>query len=92
MEDFTVIDGGKILQMKFGPDDKLYVLASFGKTTKLFAIESTKPSSVAGTLTSNRKVTSGWPLYSLMTLLATSGFYVFKQLKHPHTPANSSMG
>src|SRR5581483_1516871 len=40
LNDFTTLPG-KVIQMKFGPDDKLYVLVSIDdKTTKLFSIES----------------------------------------------------
>ncbi len=67
----------KITQMKFGLDDKLYVLVSMPdhKTSKLFSVESTRPVPVAGLSRDNHTARNNWILGSMLAILAGGSFY-----------------
>ncbi len=80
-EDFAKMNG-KIVQMKFGPDDKLYVLVSDGKTDKLFTIESTKIQVAAASTGGRNRIAFNWPVYSsLLLFLIGSGTYAVRTMK-----------
>jgi|GEM_PF-4547153 glucose/arabinose dehydrogenase len=90
ISDFLTVKGAKIIQYKFGPDGKLYVLVDLqnGKT-QLYSIENTKPAAVAGIVSTKSKnsTTLNWMLgLALAIFTGSAGFYVIKNLKRPIEP------
>jgi hypothetical protein len=69
--------GDRIAQIKFGPDDKLYVLVALtDHTSKLFAVESTRPPIITGSLTKKNRLSANWFIGSSLAFLMGAGIYV----------------
>ncbi|HEX9502807.1 MAG TPA: PQQ-dependent sugar dehydrogenase [Patescibacteria group bacterium] len=88
LDDFLSVSGGKIIQYKFGPDDKLYVLvlAAKGKT-ELYSIESTAPqtSGIIGS-TQAKSSFNNWMFGAMLAIFASGGLFAIRNLKTPVKP------
>jgi hypothetical protein len=88
LSDFFSVTNGKIVQYKFGPEDKLYVLIakSDGKTS-LYSVESTIPyiKSVV-TPGTTKSIWNNWVIGIMLAVFAGAGFIVLRNLKRPIPP------
>ncbi len=79
LSDF-VMAPDKITQIKFGPDNKLYVLTDNGKNSNLYQIDSTAPASIVGSTERKGGININWLISALVTILGMSAAYlIFRQ-------------
>jgi glucose/arabinose dehydrogenase len=88
ISDFLVAANGKILQYKFGPDDKLYVLVSIASgKTELYSIESTTPIVSAAQISSKvRASLNNWMISIMLTIVMGMGVYTIRNLRQTLPP------
>ncbi len=87
LSEFLSITDGKLLQYKFGPDDKLYVLIDVAGKSELYSIEPTVPlvSSTIETHIAKSSMTN-WFLGFMLALVTGAGFFALKNLRRPLPP------
>ncbi len=85
---FLNVTNAKIVQYKFGPDDKLYVLTEDSKGQSiLYSVESSKTTSVAAVETTNKKSPAQhWAWGLMFGTLAGLSFFLMRNLKQPLKP------
>ncbi|MBX4191464.1 MAG: PQQ-dependent sugar dehydrogenase [Candidatus Doudnabacteria bacterium] len=88
LDNFLTVSNAKILQYKFGPNDKLYLLIATpdGKTS-IYSVESTVPRVAAGIISvKNRSTWNNWLVGIMLAVFAGAGFFVLRNMRRPIPP------